>query len=223
MIDAPFKELLDQAKIALRNGDRSQARRIAQQMISEHPDQMDGWLLLGGIATPTASLVYLQKAKSLAPEDPRVDAAISWARDRVQKQSSPADQEQTRKIQHLQSQKGFILPPPIVTNTHRPFWIWTFAILFLFVSSFLLMELIPSGLVQADRKAGPLRQENVLKPSLTPTATNTPTSTATSTQTPTSTPTATPTSTATATATPSSTATTRPTATPQPTSIVEPA
>ena len=214
-----FLNLLTQAKSALRDGDRSQARRIAQRIIAEHPDQVEGWLLLGGIATPNARLAYLKKAHELAPEDARVTTALSWAEGQVRETSHPSDEEETRKIHRAHSTKSFVVPPPVVINTHRPVWIWTFVILFIFASIFLVMELIPSGFVQADRKAGPLRQEYVLKPSLTPTATNTPTPTATPTQTPTSTPTSTPTATATATATatPTSTATPRPTPTQQPT------
>ena len=155
-----FRDLLVQAKTALRNGDRSQARRIAQQIIAEHPGEVEGWLLLGGIAPPKASLAYLQNAKELAPEDSRVVAALSWARKRVKKAHLPSDQEETRKIQRPQSLKTFVVPPPIVTNTHRPVWIWTFVVLFMFTSIFLVMELIPSGLVQADRKVGPLHPEN---------------------------------------------------------------
>jgi lipoprotein-anchoring transpeptidase ErfK/SrfK len=218
-----LRDLLAQAKAALRDRDRSRARRIAQRIISEYPEQVEGWLILGGIATPTASLAYLQKAQDLAPEDPRVIAAISWVQKRIQKARPPSDQEETREIQRAHSLNSFVVPPPIVINTHRPVWIWTFVVLFIFASFFLVMELIPSRLVQADRKIGPLRQEIVLKPSLTPTATNTPTPTATPTQTPTSTPTATPTSTATATATPTSTATPRPTPTQQPTRASLPA
>ena len=217
-----FQDLIVQAKTALRNGERSQARRIAQRIVAEHPEQVEGWLLLGGIATPSARLAYLQKAQELAPEDPRVLAAVSWAQNKVRQTQPRSDQEQTREIQRAPKPKSFVVPPPIVTSTHQPVWIWTFVVLFIFASFFLLMELIPSGLVQADRKLGPLRQEHVLKPSLTPTATNTPTATATPTQTPTSTPTATPTATATATVTPTSTSTPRPTPTQQPTTAVQP-
>ena len=54
--------LLEQAKAALRRGDRTLARRLAQQFVSAHPADVEGWLLLGGLSSLKASLAYLNKA-----------------------------------------------------------------------------------------------------------------------------------------------------------------
>ena len=210
---------LEYAKAALRRGDRTLARRIAQKIVSDYPDDIEGWLLLGGISKPKASLAYIINAQKLAPEDPRVKAAMTWAKERLSAPWVQSDQANTQKIKREKILPAYTLPPVVVTETHRPVWLWTFVILILLAGFFFSMECIPFQFVQAVEKAGPLPGETFAKPSLTPTATNTPTITPTSTPTPTPTntatptPTNTPTSTPTRTATPTSTSTRKPTAT----------
>lgn len=206
---------LEHAKAALRRGDRTLARRIVQKIVSDYPDDVEGWLLLGGISKPKASLAYIINAQKLAPEDPRVKAAMTWAKERLSAPWIRSDQAETQEIRREKRQPVYTIPPMAVTETHRPVWLWTFVILMVFAAFFFTMECIPFQFVQAVEKAGPLPGETFAKPSLTPTATNTPTVTPTSTptSTPTNTPTATPTNTPTRTATPTSTSTRKPTAT----------
>lgn len=213
------RRYLEQAKAALRRGDRTLARRIAQKLISDYPDDFEGWLLLGGISKPKASLAYIINAQKLAPEDPRVKAAMAWAKERLSAPWLRSDQAETQEIKRERLIPRYKLPPVAVTETHRPVWLWTFVILILLAAFFFTMECIPFQFVQAVEKSGPLPGETFAKPSLTPTATNTPTitptptPTATPTNTPTATPTNTPTSTPTRTATPTSTSTRKPTST----------
>ena len=91
---------LADSKAALQRGDRALARRIAQQVVANDPDALEGWLILGGLSNPNASLAYLEIAHSLAPEDPRVKAALTWARARALK-AIPIDQEATREIRRI--------------------------------------------------------------------------------------------------------------------------
>ena len=50
--------LLEQAKSALRRGDRMLSRRIAQKLVRDNPEDIEGWLLLGGLsAQRPASLI----------------------------------------------------------------------------------------------------------------------------------------------------------------------
>lgn len=207
------RRYLEQAKAALRRGDRTLARRIAQKIVADYPDIVEGWLLLGGISKPKASLAYIIKAHELAPDDPRVQSAMVWAKERLSAQWIPSDQAETQKIHPPKPISRLTLPPIPVTETHRTVWLWTFVILFLLTAFFFSMEVIPFQFVQAVEKSGPLAGDRFPKPSLTPTATNTPTitptptATATPTNTPTATPTNTPTSTPTRTATPTFTPT----------------
>jgi lipoprotein-anchoring transpeptidase ErfK/SrfK len=194
--------LLEQAKAALRSGNRTLARRLAQQFISTHPRNVEGWLLLGGLSTPRASQVYLDRAAELAPDDPRVQQALHWARLRSQEVTRRIDLGKTREIHAAPPPRPFKVPPPVVMETRRPVAVWLVTILCLLGLIFFGFDLIPTGFVRAAEKAGPISEVAFDKPSLTPTVTNTPTPTSTPTVTPTSTPTNTPTATQTSTKVP---------------------
>jgi len=189
--------LLEQAKAALRRGDRMLSRRIALKLVQEHPEDIEGWLLLGGLSSPKASLAYLRKAEEIDPYDPRVRKALAWAKGRVAEETLQLDLDRTREIRLFQPSPtpSIKVPPPITVHTQSPVWVGTLVLVLMVTLFFFGMDLLPSGIVRAAEKAGPIRQEEFAKPSLTPTVTNTPTPTNTPTTTPTSTPTATPTAT----------------------------
>lgn len=210
------RHLIAESKAALQRGDRTLARRIAQQVVTEYPDSLEGWLILGGLSSPKASLSYLKKAHKLAPEDPRVIAALAWARDRTAASLEKAALDDTTEIKHIQSIQPPQVKPPITIRTSRPVWLWTLAVVCLLAVVLLGLDFVPLRFVRAFDQAAPIQMESFNKPSLTPTATNTPTNTPT--PTPTSTPTATPTNTPTSTPTetPTSTPTPLPTNTPVP-------
>jgi lipoprotein-anchoring transpeptidase ErfK/SrfK len=201
------RQLLESAKTALRRGDKSLARKIAHEIVANNPNEVEGWLILGGLSSPKSSLAYLEKAHFLAPDDPRVDRALTWARERAGVEDHEINLSETQKLYSVKLPARFEVAPPIITTTHRPVWIWTFIILLIMTVAFLSFDLIPTDYVQAVVKARPVSQDNLPKPSLTPTATNTPTPTFTPTltSTPTSTPTNTPMPTATPTPLPTNT------------------
>lgn len=204
------------AKEALRRGDRTLARRMTLAVLAKDPDNVEAWLILGGLSSPKASLNHMAKALALAPDDPQVKTAYHWARQRYTQDLEHHRQEITQKIKPAvprTDRPGIEIQPPIVVETHRPVWLWTFVGLLALTLFFFSMDLVPPRSVGAVEQAGPISQAEILKPSLTPTATNTPT--------PTSTPTLTPTPTATATPTPTLTPTNLPTATDFPTAIPE--
>jgi len=206
------QHLLAESKAALRRGDRTLARRLAQKVVAENPSSLEGWLILGGVSSPAASLAYLEIAYSLAPEDPRVSAALAWARKRMSSSLSEPTSDDTAEIHGIKSQQAVQVKPPITVTTHRQVWLWTLAAVAVMAAVLFGMEFFPLRFVRAFDQAAPIQMESFNKPSLTPTATNTPTNTPTST--PTLTPTATPTSTPTS--TPTETPTSTPTSTPTP-------
>ena len=191
--------LLEQAKAALRSGDRTLARRLAQQFVAVHPGDVEGWLLLGGLSTSKASQAYINKAAEIAPDDPRVKQALAWASLRSEELTRKVDLGKTREIHLAPAPRPFRIPQPIIMETHRPVAVWLVAFLCLISLAFFVFEFIPTGFARAAEKAGPISEVAIEKPSLTPTVTNTPTPTNTPTVTPTSTPTNTPTITQTAT------------------------
>ena len=194
--------LLDQAKAALRRGDRTLARRLAQRYVSAHPGDVEGWLLLGGLSSSNARQAYLLKAAELAPGDTRVKQALAWAGLGSEEVTHKIDLGKTREIRTARQTKTFQIPQPVINQTRRPVVIWTVVLLCLLGLAFYGFEFLPSGFVRAEDKAGPISEVAFEKPSLTPTVTNTATATNTPTNTPTSTPTNTPTPTRTATKAP---------------------
>lgn len=194
--------LLEQAKAALRKGDRTLARRLARQVVVANPNDVRGWLLLGGLSSPKASRVYLQKAAELAPDDLRVRQAQSWANRREDEVTRRVDLGKTREIRVQPASRPFRMPQPVIVETRRPMVVWMFVFLVMIGLALFALEFIPSGLVRAAEKAVPISEVSFEKPSLTPTVTQTPTPTNTPTVTPTSTPTAAPTATTTSTAVP---------------------
>lgn len=213
--------MIARAKDALRQGHRTLAFELAQKAVSLDPNLVEGWLILGGLSDPQNSLGYLQTAKRIAPENPRVNQAYSWVTQELAKQGLDSTLEPTQAIPRKLLSDTPPIPPLIVVQTHRPVWLWTFITLFVLAVFFFGLELIPSQFVRAKGNVAPIQQNDLVKPSLTSTNTFTPTVTHTSTQTPTSTPTHTPTSTYTHTPTATSTPTLIPSDTPIPVLVDE--
>lgn len=75
---------IEQARDALRRGDRGQARQFAEQAAALTPQLEDPWLILAAIASPETSVNYLKKALELNPNSPRAHKAMDWAMTRLQ-------------------------------------------------------------------------------------------------------------------------------------------
>jgi lipoprotein-anchoring transpeptidase ErfK/SrfK len=217
MLEETERHLLAESKAALRRGDRVLARRIAQQVLADNHNALEAWLILAGISSPNASLAYLEIARSLAPDNPRVKAALTWARQRTGLPVSESDSDVTREIRRFRPQTAVQVRPPITTETHRPVWVWSLVFIVILTAVLLGLDFVPLMSVRAVDQAAPIRVDSLEKPSLTPTATHTPTNTPTSTPTSTPTNTPTPTPTFTPTYTPTNTPTSTPTSTWTPT------
>lgn len=83
MMNEQALRLIKEAKTALRAGDRRTAWEIGKQLVTSFPDNLEGWLLLAGLASAESSMLFLEKAAAIAPDDPRVRKAIVWAQDRM--------------------------------------------------------------------------------------------------------------------------------------------
>ncbi|MFN2149538.1 MAG: ABC transporter permease subunit [Anaerolineales bacterium] len=71
-------EALHAAKRALRQGNLAEARSSARQAAMLDPGLPDAWLILAGLAPPSAGLAYAQRALELAPDNPRAQQAVRW-------------------------------------------------------------------------------------------------------------------------------------------------
>jgi lipoprotein-anchoring transpeptidase ErfK/SrfK len=84
------RQAIEQARIALRNGDRTQARQLAEKAAQLTPQSEDPWLILAAVASPQASLDYIRKALALNPESPRARKGMEWAMQRL-RETTPSE------------------------------------------------------------------------------------------------------------------------------------
>ena len=77
------------AREALRKGDRTEARQLAEQAAALAPQMEDPWLVLAAIASPRTSVEYIQKALKINPNSPRARRGMEWAMQRL-RESPPA-------------------------------------------------------------------------------------------------------------------------------------
>ncbi|NJN54037.1 MAG: tetratricopeptide repeat protein [Anaerolineae bacterium] len=78
------EELVHQARLAVKAGNRPEARRLLQEAARQSPQDYRIWLWLASVAaTPQASLEYVQRAERLRPGDARVAQARAWAEERL--------------------------------------------------------------------------------------------------------------------------------------------
>ena len=90
------RHLLQEAYQALQKGDRRHARRLAEQATLKAPEREEPWLLLAAVASPEASLAYLNKALEINPESERARQGMHWAIQRIRAQ--PASRVKRQRI-----------------------------------------------------------------------------------------------------------------------------
>ena len=72
--------LINLVKAKLREGDQINAKRVAQYLIDEHPETLEGWLFMAGLSLNDEDRFnYLSRAKQIDAEDPRLIKALAWA------------------------------------------------------------------------------------------------------------------------------------------------
>ncbi|MGZ6346970.1 MAG: tetratricopeptide repeat protein, partial [Anaerolineales bacterium] len=101
---------VQKAREALRNDNRTQARQWAEQAASLAPQMEDPWLILAAVASPRASVEYIQKALKINPDSPRARRGMEWAIQRLRE--SPEPQRGTITRAPLQSQERSGNKPP---------------------------------------------------------------------------------------------------------------
>ncbi len=102
------RQILAEARRALRQGERDTARRLAAEAAHLQPTLEEAWLILAALAEPRASIQYLNRALQINPASQRARRAMHWA------------------VQRLRHQKGTAHPPTapaaneIVSGKTRP-------------------------------------------------------------------------------------------------------
>lgn len=82
------RQILAEARRALRQGDRLTARRLAAELTRLQPDLEEGWLILAGLSEPRASIQYLNRALQINPTSQRARQGMHWAIERLRHQTS---------------------------------------------------------------------------------------------------------------------------------------
>jgi hypothetical protein len=237
MIDgtpSSYRQVIEQARKALRSGDYPAARYWAQQAIGIQPDKEDPWLIMAVVASPRASIEYLQKALQINPQSKRAKHGLVWAQKRLEAQqtapslSATDDSKtssilaETQPVKSVTVLKSRQISPEAIDRQRSSILPWVFAICLIVLA---VISWFGFSVVSAAKESDQLNAiaQNIDKATLTftPTATSTNTPTPTETQTPSPTATNTATSTPTETPLPTDTPTLEP-PTEAPPAVIEP-
>lgn len=90
-------QALQQAQQALKAGDKHTARLLAEQALRAAPDLEEPWLMMAALASPRASVQYLQRALQINPNSARAQKGMAWAMQRIQQEG--LQETQKRKAQ----------------------------------------------------------------------------------------------------------------------------
>ncbi len=78
---------VEKAREALRNGNQTEARQWAEHAASLAPEMEDPWLILAAVASPRASVEYIQEGAKINPNSERARRGMDWATQRLQASS----------------------------------------------------------------------------------------------------------------------------------------
>jgi lipoprotein-anchoring transpeptidase ErfK/SrfK len=78
-----IREVIQNARQALRRGDHEETRRWAEQAARLAPELEDPWLLLAAVSNPEESMKYARRALSINPASRRAHKAVEWAAKRA--------------------------------------------------------------------------------------------------------------------------------------------
>ncbi len=202
------RQAIENARQALRRGDREAARQWAEEAARLAPDREEPWLILTSVSSPRAGLSYAKRALTINPNSEKARQAVDWATRRL-KQSQAGSTSSPRVKQRPRPRRGLLYAGLLAL-----FGCLVLAFAAISAAAYPVVASIMSNADApvANRPAGvqPYAPAEVPKPTATPGPTETPESTETPTATPTDLPTPTPSDTP----TPEFTATPLPTETP---------
>ena len=156
------RNLLQQAKLARQQGNKTEARRLLQTAARRDPQNYAVWLWLASVASsPQTALTYIERAAKLNPDHPSIPKARAWAQEQLEQQQAAQDKT----------------PPPA---QKRPLWLWATLALIIVVSLGLLaFAWNTRGSADGGETAvaAPVRSQPIVdgRPSPQPQATATPT------------------------------------------------
>jgi lipoprotein-anchoring transpeptidase ErfK/SrfK len=102
---------IERAYQALQAKDNTAARRWAEQAAALDPQREEPWLILSALASPKASVAYLQQALQINPESRRAKEGLAWAQRRLQAQTAEC---QSSSSARAQPERGGLSPADLV-------------------------------------------------------------------------------------------------------------
>jgi len=163
MSSVNYLSLINFIKQTLRKGDRASARKVAQYVVAKYPEELEGLLILGGLSSPEESLKYISKAHKIAPNDPRVKQALTWAKTNLAKEALSFAEEQTKRIKTAPiSQQPALEKRGLV-------WVWALMIILVLTFTFLAISIIPRHPEQVSSHFSILQSTKLIKLTLTAT------------------------------------------------------
>src|SRR5688572_20077795 len=113
------RKAVAKAREAMRFGDHAEARTWAEQAAKLAPTTEDPWLILAAIATPSDSLVYLQKALAINPDSPRALKGLHWVKERLSTAAPVTEQPAWTLKQSAETSGGSIDANPLNRPARR--------------------------------------------------------------------------------------------------------
>ena len=95
--DPSYTYAIKEAHQALQQGELSDARRWASVAAELQPDHEDPWLILAAVASPRASIEYLNRALAINPASQRARRGMLWAVQRYRAESPPSPSSPPRQ------------------------------------------------------------------------------------------------------------------------------
>jgi lipoprotein-anchoring transpeptidase ErfK/SrfK len=100
------QKAIQNAREALRDGNRSMARRWAEQAVKLAPQLEDPWLILASVANPRASVAFIERALQINPDSPRAHKGMEWALKRLQQAPPEGETQQVKRAETTQRVKA---------------------------------------------------------------------------------------------------------------------
>jgi lipoprotein-anchoring transpeptidase ErfK/SrfK len=91
------RKALEQARQALQRGEKRLARQYAGQAAQIAPEIEEVWLMLAALASPHASVAYLERALQINPHSARAQKGLAWAAERWRKEALTSEQKAVQR------------------------------------------------------------------------------------------------------------------------------
>src|SRR5512137_1578889 len=96
------RKIIAQAREALKRGNMTEARQLAERAAELAPQSEDPWLILAAVASPRESVNFIRKALAANPNSLRAKKGMEWAMQRLGETPKPAaNTEITQPVQRV--------------------------------------------------------------------------------------------------------------------------